>query len=143
MHYTKNCIRHGYGREEVYRLVNRFNKSLGVVDKDPGKTQSRDSKNNYIEIESNGLFSLHQRKDNSNLHIIQIEPDLEGCLLILANKHRIDISSRYDIEANWDYLHKIDIDKNRDYQAFVTEVIRVSHEINIIKTWIKKYYSNN
>ncbi len=135
--FAKRLIKHEGGKGTVLGVVRKQGKCIGIIDEDPQTSQPPEM-NNYILRDGKKTIKLFMRRNDQSNRIIQISPFLEHWLIIRANHNKISLRD-YSLPDNPRKLHDIPhIEKNRNFQKFLDELIRIDEEINTIKQWIEE-----
>jgi len=134
--FPRKTIKHEGGKGKVLEKVRKNPGAVGVVDEDPGSPRPSEMKK-YVVKEKNGTITLLVRKDDRQKHVIRISPFLEHWLLARARENHIS-SRDFNLPADSKTLHSIPhIEKDRNFQKFVEEIIKKDSEMKILKRWIK------
>jgi len=135
--FPKKSIKHEGGKGKVLGVVRKQEKCIGIIDEDP-QTHQPPEMNNYVLRESKQTIKLFVRRNNQSTRIIQISPFLEHWLINRAKQNKISLTT-YNLPDNPKKLHDIPhVERNRNFQKFVTELINADEEMKIIKQWIEQ-----
>ena len=104
--YAKRILHHG-GKGDIVNYLRKASTTagIGLVDEDPGSTQPRDLRNNYIEIESTGAIRYYRHREKSSCFIVMLCPRLEEWLLARARAAGIDRMA-YGLPDTGERLHE-------------------------------------
>ncbi len=134
--FPRKLIKHESGKGKVLGIINK-KQAIGIIDEDPDSSQPREMKK-YIEKEAMGAIKLLIRKDDDGKRIIQISPYLEQWLLHRARQNGIsakDFGLPDDPKEMHDITH---IERNINFQKFLSELIKIDDEIKTIRKWINE-----
>ena len=135
--FAKRFIKHEAGKGKVLGVVRKQGKCIGIIDEDP-QTNQPPEMNNYILRDSKKTIKLFMRRNDQSNRIIQISPFLEHWLINRAKHNKISLRA-YNLPDNPKKLHDIPhVERNRNFQNFLNELISIDEEMKTIKKWIKE-----
>ncbi len=131
-------IKHESGKGKVLGVVNKKQHAIGIIDEDPDSSQPGEMKK-YIEKEAFETIKLLVRKDDDGKRIIQISPYLEQWLLHRAKQNGISVKD-FGLPDDPKEMHNIThIERGKNFQNFLNELIKTDDEVKTIKKWIKEF----
>lgn len=137
MGFSRKKIKHESGKGNVLRKLNKDPMTIGMIDEDPHSSQPSEMKR-YIEAEKKDTIKLLVRNDNTGKKVIQISPYLEHWLINRARQNKISLKY-YDLPDDPVEMHDIThIERNKNFQDFLHELINKDAEIRTIQSWIKE-----
>ena len=137
MGFSRRMIKHESGKGNVLRKLKNVQMTIGIIDEDPDSTQPKEM-SRYTERESSNTIKLLARNDDPEKKIIQISPYLEHWLIIRARQNQISLKD-YDLPDDPIEMHDIThIERNKNFQSFLHELIDKDTEIRTIQSWIKE-----
>lgn len=137
MGFPRKKIKHESGKGNVLIKLKNDPMTIGMIDEDPHSSQPSEMKR-YIEAEKKDTVKLLLRKDNTGKKVIQISPYLEHWLINRAKQNKISLKD-YDLPDDPVEMHDIThIERNKNFQSFLDELINKDAEIRTIQKWIKE-----
>lgn len=131
----KKQLRHERCKGEVVKRVLKFDKTIGLIDEDPGSTQPRDL-NNYRVVKTAKGLCLLTRQDDTNKRIIVICPRLEDWLLLRAKSMNIDPTA-FGLPAQPHHLHSlVRYDRRDGFQRFLAELKERDDGMKLLRQWV-------
>ena len=135
--FSKKIIKHEGGRGNVINKLRSIDNGIGIIDEDPNSPRPSDM-DNYFEIDRRDSIRLLARKDDERKRIIQISQFLEDWFIRRARENNISLRN-FNLPDDSYELHKIPrLDKYRNFQNFLNELIEVDNEVDTIKDWINE-----
>ena len=134
-------VRHCTGKGDVLRSVEKSQVLIGMIDEDPGKSQPA-SLRRYTELERRESVRVLTDNNNPGSLIIVLLPDLEGWLLKRAKTQGIDMRS-FGLPDTQEGLHTPHIEKRRNYQEFVRQLLDQDAEAQFLRDKINEHSSNH
>ena len=132
-------ILHMSGKGNIFNYLHKNTtvSATGLVDEDPESTQPRRFRNDYQEIETEGMIKLFRHKDKNNIRVISLSPRLEEWIISRANAAGINLS-KYSLPDNGEKLHdKFRYDKDPNYELLINKLLEIQdHEVIILKKWL-------
>jgi hypothetical protein len=83
-------------------------------------------------------LKLLQHVELKSKQILVISPRIEDWFLKRTKKNNIDLSD-FGLKPTFDYLHGININKNKGYRDFIDHLTSNDAEVKIILTWIETF----
>ncbi len=136
----KRSIIHAGNRGKVVNEVMNNPIAFGMIDEDP---QSGGQPSHLRRFRKKDMTEgLKLLEDSQRKQILVIEPRIEEWFLHLASQTNI-LMSDFNLTNRAEDLHRIRIDKNRNYQEFVGTLCRRCKEIKTMSSWIKSFVKVN
>jgi len=137
MGFPRKSVAHEGGKGNVIKkLKNEKKQSIGIIDEDPYSPDPRDIAN-YFEKDSGAGIRLLQRGNDKRKQLVVITPYLESWLLNRAKVNGIKPET-YNLPSDPEQLHRIPrIDKNRNFQEFIKQLVSQDEGIKILKKWLR------
>ena len=132
--FPKRLIKHESCKGDVIRKIIKNSGYIGIVDEDPDSNQPSEM-NNFQQIERKNDITLFQRKDNENIKLIQISPNLESWFIKRARNNGINPHD-YDLADTFDSLHVPHIEKRHRFKEFLYKLVSVDEEGKQLKKWL-------
>ena len=136
--YAKRILHHG-GKGDIVNYLRKASTTagIGLVDEDPGSTQPRDLRNNYIEIESSGAIRYFRHREKNSCFIIMLCPRLEEWLLARAKAAGIDRAA-YGLPDTGERLHEYaHYEREPKFEEFMKRLLTSGDaEIEQLREWI-------
>lgn len=136
--YAKRILHHG-GKGDIVNYLRKASTTagIGLVDEDPGSTQPRDLRTNYIEIESTGAIRYYRHREKSSCFIVMLCPRLEEWLLARARAAGIDRMA-YGLPDTGERLHEYaHYEREPKFEEFMKRLLTSGDaEIEQLREWI-------
>jgi hypothetical protein len=136
--YAKRILHHG-GKGDIVNYLRKASTEagIGLVDEDPGSTQPRDFRANYIEIERSGAIRYYRHREKSSCFIIMLCPRLEEWLLARAKAAGIDRAA-YGLPDTGKSLHEImHYERRPEFKEFLERLFNSGDvEVEKLRGWI-------
>jgi len=137
MGFSRKKIKHESGKGNVLKKLKKDPNTIGMIDEDPHSSKPSEMKR-YIEAEKKDTVKLLVRNDNTGKKVIQISPYLEHWLINRARQNQISLKD-YNLPDDPVEMHDIThIERNKNFQSFLDELINKDAEIRTIQKWIKE-----
>ena len=137
--FTRRQIFHVYNKGEVVKRVGKAARAIGIIDKDLDRNRPREM-TEYIEVKSNRPdrdITLFQKKADQGKRLVQISPYLEEWILHRAKRNKINPED-FNLPNDSKKLHAMtNLDKNKNFQKFLKQLIAIDPEIKTLKKWIQ------
>lgn len=136
----KRSIKHAGNRGRVVNEVMNSPIAFGMIDEDP---QSGGQPSHLSRFENKDMaVGLKLLENTQRKQILVIQPRIEEWFLHLASRSKIQLSE-FNLTNRAEDLHRMRIDKNRNYQEFVRMLCQQSKEIKTMSSWIKSFVKAN
>lgn len=133
--FSTHTIRHQPGKGRVLKSLRKKFGKVGIVDEDPESSQPRDLEN-YVVVKRSKDITFFERKEDSEVKLIQISNYLEHWIIKRSAVNNLDINA-YGFPNNPIKLHEIPhIERIQNFQNFLQDLIQADNEFALLRDWI-------